>query len=328
MGADMERIMRFFRGCRAGHSVGVITLLAATVFILPGEASAFPINAPNARALFGGLTLGSTRVRITRAATLKEGTESVTDPKDQTLTTVEEDITLVYGATRDLTLAATLPLVQRRLRFTGPGGERRTIAAEGPGDLRLVGVYRFFRRDVERGTTQASFLGGLTLPTGTTDLTDSDLPSLTERSGTRLPPSLQLGSESVDGIVGLAAMHNRDRLTFYADMQGKLNTEGAQDVKAGNTLFYDLSVDYTLFSGRNLFLILELNGASTSRAEQAGRTVRSSGGQLLFISPGLQYLPIPNLILEGSVQIPIYQNLNGRQLAPNWSAVVGLEYLF
>ncbi len=56
--------------------------------------------------------------------------------------------------------------------------------------------------------------------------------------------------------------------------------------------------------------------------------MRDSGGQLLFISPGIQYLPIPNLILEGSVEVPILRDLNGRQLAPDWSAVVGIRYLF
>lgn len=309
-------------------SLQVFMILLAFAVTLPEGARAFPINAPNARALFGGLTLGSARFRVTRAATLKEGTETVSDPKDQVVTAFEEDLTYVHGATRDLTLAVTLPILQRRLRFNGPGGERRTIAADGPGDLRLIGVYRFLRRDVERGTTQFSFLGGLTLPTGMTAITDSNLPRLTGTSGTRLPQSLQLGSGSVDGIAGLAAMHNRDRLTVYADVQGRLNTEGAQEFKAGNSLFYDVSVEYTLFPGRNLFLILELNGVSTSRAEQAGRAMQNSGGQLVFISPGLQYLPIPNLILEGSVQIPIYRNLNGRQLAPSFSAVVGLEYLF
>jgi hypothetical protein len=191
-----------------------------------------------------------------------------------------------------------------------------------------VGAYRFFRRDVERSTTQVSLLGGLTLPSGATDIEDSNLPRLTGKPGTRLPPNLQLGSGSVDGIVGVASFHNMDRLSVYADVQGKLNTEGAQDFRAGNKLFYDLSADYVLLPQRNMFVILELNGVSTSRAEQAGRTVRDSGGQLLFLSPGLQYLPIPPLILEVGIQIPIYRDLNGRQLAPDWSVVAGLRYLF
>lgn len=301
-------------------------LAVAVTFPQAGEA--FPIHAPNARTLFGGFTLGSLRVRVTQEATLKEGTESVTDPKDQALTTFEEDFTIVYGVTRDLTLAVTLPILHRRLRFDTPAGERRTISADGLGDLTLAGAYRFFRRDVERGTTQFSLLGGLKLPTGATDIEDADLPQLTGTAETRLPPSLQLGSGSVDGIVGLAGFHNIDRLSFYADVQGKLNTEGAQDFRAGNRLFYDLSADYVLLPGRNMFLILELNGVVTARAEQAGRTVTDSGGHLLFLSPGIQYLPIPPLILEAGVQIPIYRDLNGRQLAPDWSVVVGLKYLF
>ena len=78
-------------------------------------------------------------------------------------------------------------------------------------------------------------------------------------------------------------------------------------------------MDYVLLPGRNLFLLLELNGVSTARAERAGQTVRNSGGHLLFLSPGIQYLPIPPLILEGSVQVPIYRDFNGRQLAPDYS---------
>ncbi|MBI2001624.1 MAG: transporter [candidate division NC10 bacterium] len=267
-------------------------------------------------------------MRVTHEATLKEGTKSVADPKDQALTTFEEDITFVYGATRDLTLAVTLPILERRLRFDTPSGERKTITANGLGDVTLAGAYRFYRRDVERSTTQLSVLGGLKLPTGATTIGDSDLPRLTGGTGTRLSPSLQLGSGSVDGIVGLAGFHNVDRLSFYADVQGKLNTEGAQDFRAGHRVFYDLTADYVFLPERNLFLILELNGVVSGHADQVGRTVPDSGGHLLFLSPGIQYLPIPNLILEGSVQIPIYRDLNGRQLAPDWSTVVGLRYLF
>lgn len=328
MSAERNGPVEVLRGLQPRHYRRGLAVLLVMTLILPEGAGAFPINAPNARTLFGGFTLGSFRLRVTQEATLKEGTESVTDPQDQAVTTFEEDFTLVYGATRDLTLGATLPILERRLRFDGPAGERRTITADGLGDLTLVGAYRFFRSDVERGTTQFSLLGGLKLPSGATDIEDSNLPRLTGASGIRLPPSLQLGSGSVDGIVGLAGFRNMDRLTFYADVQGKLNTEGSQDFEAGDRLFYDLTADYVLLPGRNMFLILELNGVVTERAEQRDKTVRNSGGHLLFLSPGLQYLPIPPLILEVGVQIPIFRDLNGRQLAPDWSVVVGLRYLF
>jgi hypothetical protein len=97
--------------------------------ILPDLVAAFPINAPNARTLFGSFTLGSVRFRVTREATLKAGTEIVPDPKDQAVTTFEEDVTAVYGLTWDFTVGLTLPILQCRLRFDTPAGERRTISA-------------------------------------------------------------------------------------------------------------------------------------------------------------------------------------------------------
>lgn len=306
---------------------GIATFLALAL-VLPEAAGAFPINAPNARTLFGGFTLGSFRLRVTRAATLKDGTKTVADPLDQALTTFEQDLTFVYGVTRDLTVGATLPILERRLRFDTPAGERRTITAEGLGDLALTAAYRVYRKDVRRGTTQLSLLGGLTLPSGDTGIEDRDLPQLTGAPGTRLPPGLQLGSGSIDAVAGLAGMRNMDRLTVYADVQGKLDTEGAQEFQAGHQLFYDLTADYVLLPARNLFAVVELDGAFAERAEQGGQTIRDSGGHLLFVSPGIQYLPIPPLILEVSVQVPIARNLYGRQLAPDWSAVVGLRYLF
>lgn len=84
---------------------------------------------------------------MTHEATLKEGTKSVPDPKDQALTTFEEDITFVYGATRDLTLSVTLPILERRLRFEGSAGERWTMRANRSADLPLAGAYRPYGRD-------------------------------------------------------------------------------------------------------------------------------------------------------------------------------------
>ncbi len=133
--------------CRFTGSRWLVFMLAVAL-LAPPPALAFPINAPNARTLFGGFSLGSVRLRVTEAETLKEGTETIGNPRDQSITTFEEDATFVYGATRDLTLGLTFPVIERRLRFDDPAGGRRTIVADGPGDLSVVGVYRVFRRDV------------------------------------------------------------------------------------------------------------------------------------------------------------------------------------
>ena len=288
---------------------------------------AFPINSPNARTLFGGFTLVAPRFRLTRATTLLENGERINNPRDLEATIFEEDLTVVYGATRDLTLGVTVPVVQKRLRFLAPDGTHRELTNEGLGDLMLSGAYRFFRRDVPLGTTQFSLLGALKLPTARSSQTDPNTPLFTGANDLKLPKDLQLGTGSVDGVFGMGGFQNFDRLSFYGSLQYKANS-GANDFKAGNTFFYDFTTDYVFLKSRNVFLVLELNGAVTEKAEAGGRKVTDSGGHSIFISPGIVYLPIPQLILETSIQVPILQNLNGRQLAPDFSMVVGARYLF
>jgi len=288
---------------------------------------AFPINAPNARSLFGGFRLIVPDFRLTRATKLLEEGEEVADPLDQTLTVYEETITGIYGITRDLTLGLTLPIVQKAFRFTTPSGRRATIHASGVGDLSLVGIYRFYRRDVPRRSTQVSFLGGLKFPTGSGSQTDPDARLLPGSESDRIPRPLQPGSGSVDGIIGIAAFQNFDRLSFYASVQGKLNSE-ADGFQFGNNLHYDFTADYVFLRNRNLFLVLEFNGVFAGKSEVNGRTIQDSGGNILFISPGVEYLPLPYLILDASVQVPIVQDLNGKQLGTDFSVVVGVRYLF
>jgi len=276
----------------------------------------FPINAPNARTLFGGFTLGAADFRVTRETGF-----------GQELNVFQENLTGVYGATGDLTLGLTLPLVQKELEFKTASGKTSQITSSGLGDLSLVGVYRFYRRDVPRATTQFSIIGGIKAPTGSTSQRDRNAPSLTGTASRRVPRPLQPGSGSWDGIVGIAGFQNLDQLSFYGSVQGKINSED-ENFRFGSNLHYDFTVDYVTLSERNLFFVLEFNGISAGRNEVNGRNVRNSGGHTLFISPGIEYLPLPNMILETSVQIPVVQDLNGRQPEKRFSVVVGLRYLF
>lgn len=315
----MGNILRY--GVLLGVMIGLLGLFT------PGRSWATPINSPNARALFGGFSLIVPEFRVTRATDLLQDGDEIDDPLDRELTVYQERLIGVHALTRDLSLALSLPIVQKRLKFTAPDGRRATIRSSGTGDLSLVGVYRLYRRDVPRGSTQVSFIGGLKFPTGSSTKTDPDVPALTDGTSTRIPRDLQPGTGSVDGIVGVGGFQNVDRLSFYGSLQGKLNTE-ADDFKFGNRLHYDFTTEYVLFKERNLLLNLEMNGVYEARAKEGGRKVANSGGHQIFISPGIQYLPIPQLVLQGSVQLPVLRDLNGTQLGTDFSVVVGLMYLF
>jgi hypothetical protein len=294
----------------------VVLFLIAGVIGEVGNVYAFPINAPNARTLFGGFNLGVADFRFTRET-----------GAGQEVNVFEETLTGVHAVTGDFTLGLTLPTVQKEVEFKTSAGRTSQVTSSGFGDLSLVGVYRFYRRDVPRATTQFSIIGGAKAPTGSTSQRDRNAPALTETASKRVPRPLQPGSGSWDGIIGIAGFQNLDRLSFYGSVQGKINSED-DDFRFGNNLHYDFTIDYVTLAERNLFFVLELNGVQAWKNKDNGRKVRNSGGHTLFLSPGIEYLPLPYLILESSVQIPIVQDLNGRQPEKRVSVLMGLRYLF
>jgi len=207
----------------------------------------------------------------------------------------------LYSPRRDLNVAVSLPYVSKEL--TLEDGRRR--GAEGLGDLSLFALYRFFRQDRPLGTVEATLLGGLKLPTGASERSDAQ---------GRLPPALQPGTGSVDGLVGLNLGSISRRWGLYLGALGKLNTE-ANGFKAGDTVSYDLAVQYQLFPEwpvpdlSQLNLSVELVGTTATRDVVQGATVPESGGSEFFIAPGLQYFLGPRWIIETAVEIPISRGL-------------------
>jgi len=217
------------------------------------------------------------------------------------LTMWQAPMLALYSPRRDLNVAVSLPYVSKEL--TLEDGRRR--GAEGLGDLSLFALYRFFRQDRPLGTIEATLLGGLKLPTGASERSDAQ---------GRLPPALQPGTGSVDGVVGLTLGSISRRWGFYVGALGKLNTE-AGGFKAGDTVSSNLAVQYQLFPDwptpelSQLNLSLELVGTMAMRDTVQGATVAASGGTEFFLAPGFQYFLGPRWIIETAVEIPISRGL-------------------
>jgi len=308
-----------------GLALGIAALLLEVWPV--AQAWALPINAPLAQTLFPGFSLFVPRVSFSRALRLQERGEATADPLDRTVTAHVESIDIVYAAIHDFSLIATIPYVTKSFRFTDASGNRQEVTSTGFGDVPVLGVYRFLRKDWLGGSLQLAAVGGLKLPTGSDAERDERLRPLLGTD--RLPSELQPGSGSVDFLFGLPAMLSLKWFTFYGDVLYKVNSE-ANDVRFGNVLRYDLAVDYRRLSlfGRDLFLVLELNGLLQERATRNGQRVEDSGGHFLFLSPGLQLFPTPTLLLETSIQIPVVRRNFGTQLVPEYNVLFGLRYLF
>ncbi|MFB3075372.1 MAG: hypothetical protein ACE1Z6_09390 [Candidatus Methylomirabilales bacterium] len=221
-----------------------------------------------------------------------------------------------YALVTDATLNLVVPYQRRHLET--PEGD---FDADGIGDITLFGKYTFYRRDLPFGRDQLAVIGGLELPSGST----SKGPGLKEK------PSLQLGSGGVDGIVGIAAGTTRSWYSIEGAVRGKINSE-AKDFKFGNVLLYDLYLAYQTYPEwptplGQLNLSVEFNGRTFADNEREG-IERNTGGTVLFISPGIQYIVTGNLLFETGVQIPIVKDFPSGRLEPDYTVLFGFRYLF
>ena len=271
------------------------------MLVMPALARAQGINTNVALPVSQGEAIWRSQLRATVAT-------DDPSPMDRELRALIAPQTLVYGITPRLTGFATLPLLAHR-RVEAGGASERTDPAIG--DLALLARYTFYIDDyAPLSTRRAALLAGLKLPTGAD----------------------RFGTPSYDPIVGAVATWAAGRHELDVDTLYTLTTE-RQDVETGDRLRYDVAYRYRLWPERfgkrlqQLNAILELNGEWTGRTRLDGNTVRSSGGHVLFLSPGFQFVTI-GWIMEASLQLPLVQNLHGPQLERDFPGVLSVRIPF
>ena len=275
--------------------------LAAVLGAMPAAAPAQGINTNVALPVAKGEGIWRSQLR----ATVASDDPSSLDRESEALAAPQ---TLVYGITPRLTAFATLPLLARRRVETGASSERTGRAI---GDLTLLGRYTVLADDYATlSTRRAAVIAGVKLPTGA------------ERFGT----------PSYDPILGAVGTWAANRHELDVDFLYTVGTK-RRDFEAANRLHYNVAYRYRLWPkrfGRRLrqvSALLELNGRWAARARRDGSTVRNSGGRVLLLSPGLQYVT-SRVIIEASLQLPVSQSLNGSQVETDFVAVLSVRVPF
>ena len=221
-----------------------------------------------------------------------------------------------------LVIGEAIPYLDKDLDIKGPGGTTH-FSESGLGDLHLFAEYAFFIRDEKEKTTRAIAIGGIDLPTGSHGNPD-------------LPQGLWNGSGATNYSIGTAFSYIPARWGFYTDFIYRITTEGS-GFEFGDTLRYDLAVGYRLWPAiyetyplPQINLFLELNGLWEQRSRDFrfnGDKVHDSGGNRIFLAPGVQYIPGRVFLIEASIQVPVVENLNGDQLKTDFQANFGLRWL-
>jgi hypothetical protein len=190
----------------------------------------------------------------------------------------EEDFNFTWGFYPNFDLTIVVPIVTTRFdRASTP-----TVGGTGLGDTMILVKYRFYRRDSERGTTQASFTIGPKIPTGRTSLTSAD--------GTLLPAGVQPGTGSTDLFVAAnwtyTGLFNIRRLVADEDFQSLLRSEGTQRMRLGSNVESRFWLSYRPYESKNVrrewFLGPVLTWLHMQDDRIAGITQHGSGGNVLL----------------------------------------------
>jgi len=228
--------------------------------------------------------------------------------------------TIVYGVTPDLTLFATLPLVNRELKNTNQG-RRET---KGIGDSQIVMRYTIFKNDFQGGSFRIAPFIGARLSTGQTAKKD--------QFGV-LPMSVQPGMGTGAEIAGIVATY----ANYDWELDGQLsyvNNHSSNNVDFGNQVKADVSFQYRLFpiklsENQDYFIngVIEFNTIDKGRNSIAGLDDAKSGGISYLISPGIQFIS-ERYILEAVIQVPIKQPDRGAFLELDQILRIGFRINF
>ena len=218
---------------------------------------------------------------------------------------------LVYGATARTTLFGILPYLSRSVDFTA-AGLRQSDDVNGFGDLRFLVRQTVYVRDALQRTSRLGLLAGLEIPSGKDEFS----------------------SHSTDYQLGAVYTLQDGRHELDAELIYKINTEG-RGLELGDELQYNFAYEVRVSpwewpergTPSQIYLVIEANGKTSQETRSAGAKLNNTGGTIVFLSPGIQFVT-RRVIYEGSIQIPVVQNLNGSQVETDFVAAAGVRVQF
>jgi hypothetical protein len=274
------------------------------------------------------LRKGTGVISSTAAATLPNTAQGGLAEVEQYTRTLTTTATLDYNQGDSWGVSVSLPTIARSHGTLGVGSDGSTFnptlgayfsQTSGLGDMRVMGRYYGFA-DAKNWGVQF----GLKLPTGRTSQLAND-------GLTPVDAGLQLGTGTTDAIVGAYIFDNLSQnWSYFAQTQYQSTFKSSVinngSYRPGNSLNVNAGVRYEGFE--SFTPTLQINTRFVQADSGAAADTFSTGGKLMYLSPGV-VIPVTSAAsIHTNVQLPIYQNLNGIQLSPRYILSAGIHVLF
>lgn len=229
-----------------------------------------------------------------------------------------------YSISKRLSADITLSWVQQFRKINSLSGPINTEKSSGIGDVAILTKYRFSKPENAR----FDFFGGLgmKLATGQTGQENED--------GIRLSLDMQPGSGAFDKLFWLYFQKDfqEQRIRLLASSLFQLTGTFKeynliQEYKVGNSLMSRLGAIKNSTIGSQLFdFALEFLFRKNWIDIVENQPIPNTGGQWLFIKPGLIWSYNENLSINLATEIPIYAEVTGEQLSPSNRVIFQLNF--
>ncbi len=228
---------------------------------------------------------------------------------------------LGIGVTTKWALFGAVPYFDKKLNLI-INDQPLTRSNNNIGDIKVFGRYTFLQRDEPSKTLRLAGFAGVKAPTG--DNTKIDEFGL-------LPVPLQSGTGSWDYFAGLVTTYQKLDYQIDAQLSGDYKGQ-ANNFSIGDEYRADVSLQYRISPLKNdthhfIYAVIEANLIYQDSNEFLNINDRNSGGTILFITPGIQYVTV-KYILEAAIQLPVLQNLNGNALETDYNLTTGFRINF
>ncbi|MBV8680686.1 MAG: hypothetical protein JO338_09605 [Aquitalea sp.] len=238
---------------------------------------------------------------------------------------------LDYAFSNSWGVNVQLPYIDRQHSTLGQGSDGSNAADGGGaytshtqslGDIKVLGRFQ--------GLTAQHNLGllfGLKLPTGSHTQTGSSTDPSNPGDSASIDPGLQPGTGTTDLILGA---YYFDALSKNWDYFAQATVQKALDTVDGYRpgTGYNLNAGVRYLAWQGMTPQLQLNTRYVIHDHGINADQYSTGGTLMYISPGFSVAVSKQATLYSFVQLPIYQKVNGVQLAPRYTASVGARFSF
>jgi hypothetical protein len=233
---------------------------------------------------------------------------SISDTNDATEQLLRSMIS--FGITEDFQVSGSLPIPIA-------GGDRMSMGRmmammSASREVEGLAAWRFHRQNVGEGARfeSTAYIGG-------------SVPLESSRAGMRTSPSTH---------TAIATGYASRAHYFWLSGGYQRPTDDSGD-RFGDVKFYSVVYGYRPKALRldypkpDLRFFVEAVGEATGRARHGGSTMTNSGGHVLMVGPTALLL-YKAYGIEGGVQFPVYQRMNGTQPRERFRVGVNVSYFF